>query len=116
MLDPAFLNQLSSASEPLALADLIYRRSEPVSKISKINMICSERVGKRFIVCFADTPSPNDARNLAKHLGAAVFGEQGIAFDLPKPGNFDCSQFQHDGNATLPIPIAFNCLPAKSPP
>lgn len=116
MLDPDFLKQLSSASEPMALADLICRKSAPVSKISRINLICSERAGKRFIVCFAETPSPNDARNLAEHLGGTVFGEQGIAFDLPKPGNFDCSPFRHESDATLPVSIVFNCLPANSHP
>lgn len=116
MLDPAFLNRLSSASGPMPLAELIYRQSEPVSKVSRINLICSERAGNRFIVCFVETPSPNDARNLAEHLGATVFGEQGIAFDLPRPGNFDCRPFRHENDATLPIRIVFDCLPSRNHP
>ena len=108
MLDPAFLSQLSSASGPMPLADLIYRKSESVSKISKINLICSERAGNRFIVCFVETPSPNDARNLAEHWGATVFGEQEIAFELPRPGNFDCKPFRREYDAALPIRIVFD--------
>ncbi len=112
MLNQAFSEQLSAATDPRDLSGLIYRHCAPLTPISKIDLICNERAALWNIACFVETPSLHDASQLAQHLGATVFGVHGVVFEMPRPAAFACAPFLHDGDAQLPVRVVFNCMRA----
>lgn len=104
------LEQLASAANPRALAESIYSHCAPAAAIRRIDLICNERDSRRAIACFVATPSLHAARALALHLGATVFGEQGVVFEVPRRADFACSELHHAGDAALPVRVRFDCL------
>jgi len=104
------LNRVAEARTPEALSALIYRLCAPLAGVRKIDLICNEAHDLRRIACFIETPSLNEARQLAQHLGVTIFGEQGLVLDLPHPNGFQCAPYSHPGDAALPARVSFNCL------
>lgn len=89
---------------------MIYRLCVSAAAVKKIDLICNEKLGRTSIACFVETPSMQEARQLARHLGVTLFGEHGLIFDLPRPDGFQCAHYSHHGDAALPARVAFNCL------
>lgn len=109
-LSSEFLGRIAAVKSPLALSEQIYRHCAPIAGIRKIDLICNETDGQRGIACFIETPSLQEARQLAQYLGVTVFGEQGLVFELPRPDGFRCEPLDHPGDSALPARVVFNCL------
>lgn len=105
-----FLSRVAATKNPRELSELIYRHCASQAGIRKIDLICNEMNDVRRIACFIEMPSIAEARQLAQHLGVTVFGEQGLVFELPRPGGFRCVPFSHPGDDALPARVVFNCL------
>jgi hypothetical protein len=104
------LGRIAATKTPLELSEQIYRHCAALADVSKIDLICNESDSRLCIACFIETPSLHEARQLARHLGVTVFGEQGLVFDLPRPDGFLCKPFTHPGDAALPARVVFTCL------
>ena len=109
-MKPEIHEQLARTTHPRALAESIYAHCAPWAPLSRIDLICNEREARPRIACFVETPSMHAARQLALHLGATVFGIQGVLFELAHGAGFVCSPFQHNGDDTLPVRVNFDCL------
>ncbi len=104
------LQSLAAIHDPQTLSVAIYRECKPLAAVSKIDLICSGRDAQRFIACFVETGSADDARRLAHAFGASLFGTKTMVFEIPRPDGFICDGYRHSGDAAMPACVVFNCL------
>lgn len=109
-LNSDLLSRVAGAKTPRELSERIYRYCIGFAGVSKINLICNELDHRRHIACFVETPSLQEAQQLALHLRVTVFGEQCLVFELPRPDAFRCQPYEHPGDDALPARVVFNCL------
>lgn len=100
---------LSRAKSPHALSVALYQYCSREAGLERIDFICSRPAGALQMTCFMEACSQQLAQALAGRLGANVYGDKCVFFEVPLANDFICDIAPFDVSRARREPSSCKC-------